>query len=118
MQAFAVRFLWNQDTTINNQLKWKQRLHHLFPLRALLLLQLLLLLHKLRAFKCLKEDTLRYQVNISTAANPIGFREMMSTMHAYDLGGVSHCLVALPWQLYETYLSGCLCFALITNTHT
>lgn len=43
---------------------------------------------------------------------------MTRTMRAYDLGGVSHCLVALPWQPYETYLSGCLSSALsLIYTH-
>lgn len=85
--------LWTRTEEHNNQLKWKQRLHHLFPLRALLL-------HKLRS---LKEEMLRYQVNSRDEDE-----------RSFDLGGVSHCSSSLPWQPYETYLSGCLhCSAIV-----
>lgn len=87
----------------HNQLKWKQRLHHLFPLRALLL-------HKssddeILREEILKEETPGYQVIpiYSQAEHDRDEDEL-----AFDLGGVSHCSSALPWQPYETYLSGCL----------
>lgn len=94
--------LWTRTEEHNNQLKWKQRLHHLFPLRALLL-------HKLRS---LKEEMLRYQVNSQSDASANADRD--EDERSFDLGGVSHCSSSLPWQPYETYLSGCLhCSAIV-----
>lgn len=94
--------LWSRTEEHNNQLKWKQRLHHLFPLRALLL-------HKLRS---LKEEMLRYQVNSQSDASANADRD--EDERSFDLGGVSHCSSSLPWQPYETYLSGCLhCSAIV-----
>lgn len=53
---------------------------------------------------CLKEETLGYQV-IQLDRD----RDEDEDERSFDLGGVSHCSSALPWQPYETYLNGCLC---------